>query len=101
MIDAKIEEVYFCRAFELIASLLESASLYVGPDTYTGVMHYLEHGEYELAYEGLFIDIMNSEFNIYNVDVESYLSLGLEFNMNNESVLDCHFWERLIEYVSE
>lgn len=69
----------------------------LGPETIEGVEHYLQHGEYEMAFEGLCMDLMRGELLVPE-DIPSCLKLAKAFRLEEESVFTGNFWETLIGY---
>lgn len=64
------------------------------------VQHYIEHDEYEMAFEGLFIEIMKLE-EIPKIDLFKSKEIGKSLKMNEESVFDFDFWNKFDNYVKE
>lgn len=65
------------------------------------VMHFYSHGEYEMALEGLIIEMMKAQKypKSYNMDVLN--ELVLYYRLNIESVFDYYFWEKFTKWISE
>lgn len=67
-------------------------------ETYEAVMHYIMHDEYEMAFEGLFLEIMQcSEWKGLK-SVLFYIKIGQFLGLENESVFDANFWHKLIDW---
>ncbi|MFJ5430960.1 hypothetical protein ACIPUP_17615 [Pectobacterium actinidiae] len=64
------------------------------------VNHFLDHGEYEVAYEGVFIELMSIGFNPDDIDVSHYIGIGIGIGLNKESVFDFDFWNKLNAYLN-
>lgn len=97
--DKEEKKVDYNEVYESIVSLLEAYSDILDTDTYSAVTHYLEHGEYEMAYEGLFIDLIDAKFEIQKIDIKYYLTLGVKLNLDKESVFKGDFWKCLTNYI--
>lgn len=65
------------------------------------VMHFYSHGEYEMALEGLIIELMKVQksSNCNNVDILN--DLVLYYRLNVESVFDYYFWEKFTKWLLE
>lgn len=63
-------------------------------DAVDAVEHYIEHDEYEMALEGLCLELMGmSEFT--SEDREICKRLSMQLGLNRESVFDPEFWQKL------
>jgi hypothetical protein len=67
-------------------------------DGLEGVMHYLEHGEYEMSFEGLVIELMKLEVYTDGFNFSEWKELGLQFRLNEESVFDSDFWSKFLAW---
>ena len=63
------------------------------------VRHYLENAEYEMAFEGLIIEIMNLKYRPA-IDWDECRKVGIELGLNQDSVFKIDFWERFENYIS-
>jgi len=63
------------------------------------VFHFLNHDEYEIAFEILFTEIMKLE-NIPNPDYIRFKEIGLALKLNEETVYDPEFWNNFIRFIS-
>jgi hypothetical protein len=94
-------EINHNEIHKAISSLLDTYSDILDTDTYSEVMHYLQHGEYEMAFEGLFIDLINASFDVQKVDIEYYFNLGEKLNLNKESIFNHEFWNVFKNYIEK
>lgn len=90
---------FFFIAKEFILNLLEKYKDRLEKDTISTVMHYVNHDEYEMAYEGLLIDLMSIEFNPKDIDILFCVNIGKEMNLDKESVFNYNFWIDFTEYM--
>ncbi|WP_394560152.1 hypothetical protein [Aquipseudomonas alcaligenes] len=58
------------------------------------VQHYLDHSEYEIALEGLIIDLMEQGVHYEG----AWRQLGIALGLNKETVLLPDFWDKLTKY---
>lgn len=61
--------------------------------------HYLDHDEYELAFEGLFLGLITHGTVKSSEKLNTYVALGKSLNLDKESILDAHFWPKLLHFV--
>nr|WP_208450335.1 hypothetical protein [Burkholderia anthina] len=81
--------------------LLEDYEGELGRETVDSVRHFIGHGEYEMAYEGLFIDLMDIRFDPNEINVDIYQKIGEDLNLNEERVFDEGFWEKFEDYLNK
>ncbi|MDQ0087462.1 hypothetical protein J2T12_000856 [Paenibacillus anaericanus] len=62
------------------------------------VMHYLEHGEYEMSFEGLVIEFYTTDKYPSHFNYEQWKELAVSFGLDKESVFDENFWEKFNEW---
>jgi len=85
---------------EYIRNLLSLVQSKLGEESVESVNHYLNHDEYEMAFEGLFLEIMKLE-EIPKVDLTESKKVGKFLKLNEESVFDFEFWEKFEIYVKQ
>lgn len=73
----------------------------LGRETVDSVRHFIDHDEYEMAYEGLFIDLMDIRFDPNEINVDIYRKIGEDLNLNEESVFDEGFLEKFEGYLNK
>lgn len=83
---------------EFIQSTLALVQFDLDNESIDAINHYLIYDEYEMAFEGLFIEIMSLE-TIPAVDIERSKEVGQLLKLNEESVFDSHFWKNFENYV--
>ncbi|WDR87345.1 hypothetical protein [Burkholderia ambifaria] len=81
--------------------LLEAYEGKLGQETVDAVRHFIDHDEYEMAYEGLFIDLMNIAFDPNEISVDIYRKIGEDLNLKEESVFEEGFWEKFEGYLDK
>lgn len=85
------------KLFELIVDCKE----YLDEETINEVMHFYKHDEYEMAIEGLIIEMIKADKYPKNVSVETINELVLYYRLNIESVFDYNFWGNYTEWISK
>lgn len=68
-------------------------------DAINEVLHYIEHGEPEIAFEGLFIELMQLGIMPKNIEEADCIELGRYLRLDRESVLDDEFWRKFISFL--
>ncbi|MEQ9925973.1 hypothetical protein ABRP60_13535 [Pectobacterium brasiliense] len=74
-----------------ISKLIELYGKNLDGGTINSVNHFLEHGEYEMAYERMFIDLMSIGFSPDDIDVSHYIKIGIRLGLNEESIFNFYF----------
>lgn len=89
----------FDEANRLLREAFVCNRRYLNDESVRAVTHYLNHDEYEMAFEGLFLDLM--EVNIFeNPEIlEQCYILGKLLGLDKESVFDVDFWKKFSEFV--
>lgn len=67
-------------------------------DLISNMQEYLEHGEYEMAFEGLFLAIMENGHSP-DLDLDKVLDYAIDLKLNEETMYDEDFWEKLKKFV--
>jgi hypothetical protein len=65
------------------------------------VAHYIEHGEFEMAYESLVLSCIDETVTCGQDLADELHQLGREFDMENESVFAFDFWARAQGYFAK
>lgn len=61
--------------------------------------HYLDHGENELAYEYIMLEIIESENGVISGSVGELIRLGLHLGMDKNDWTDESFWQKVCTYL--
>ena len=64
------------------------------------VLRYLNSAEYEMSFEGLFLDLMDIGRFRSNYDLEYCLEIGMGLNLNNVSVFNDDFWSLFVNFIN-
>ena len=86
--------------WEYIKSFIQTLLLEVKLDreSIEAINHYLEHDEYEMAFEGLFIEIMKLE-EVPKIDFVESMKVGRKLKLNEESIFDFEFWKKFETFI--
>jgi hypothetical protein len=96
---AKLEDrEFWLNAEKLLESLLGHVKNSLDPEAVSSVTHYLNHSEYEMAYEGLFIELMKLSEKPKDINFEAYTELGKALKLDVDSIFDSEFWSKYIAY---
>ncbi len=83
-----------------IQSCLEKVKPKLENEAVKTIEHYIYHNENEMAFEGLFIEIMNLDSYPLGIDKEKSRAVALALKLNEESVFDYHFWGKFNQYLN-
>lgn len=81
-----------------LRKLIEASNSILTADALSSVMHYYEHGEYEMAYEGLVLELIRSGKHPAGFDFLEWKNLAVSFNLDNDPVFDGSFWGKFVEW---
>lgn len=98
MIDASKKE-FWLMVEKLIQILLNKYAGLLDSESVDSIQHYLDHSEYEMAFEGLFIELMKANVDMDEGEIETYFKLGQDLGLDEDSVFDGNFWEKLRVFV--
>lgn len=84
---------------ELVADIqseVDANKSKISTEHISSIEHYLEHGEYSMAFEYLFLEIMENADADFTLGVEKAQEIGLFFDLNNpnECMVDDDFWTK-------
>lgn len=83
---------------KFIQSVLTIVQSSLNEEAIKSVNHYLEHDEYEMAFEGLFIEIMALK-EIPKINLLKSKEVGELLNLNKETIFDFEFWNNFENYI--
>lgn len=95
-----MDQTIYNEAFNFVMKTLNDVQSYLDKETLNAVNHYLSHSEIEMAFEGLFIEIMKLNLISY-ANNELILKTATKLNLNKESVFDIDFWNKLKQFTSK
>ncbi len=84
----------------IIKNIQSSCYAYLSTETIDAVTHYVDSDEYEMAAEGLLIDVMELEQLPDDFKKEDCLKLARLCNLDKEIVFCPDFWEQLNAFCS-
>ncbi len=67
-------------------------------DAISEVEHYFAHGEHEMAFEGLVIELMRADVVPPAFAYEDWCALARELGLDKDSVFDGEFWTKFVTW---
>jgi hypothetical protein len=89
-----IEKDFWLAIEQKINALLKAHRGALSEESIEAVQHYLDHSEYEIALEGLIIELMKNGINYE----DTWSQLALELDLDKETVLLPDSWKRMVIY---
>ncbi|MBP1967573.1 hypothetical protein [Paenibacillus aceris] len=77
---------------------IEASKALLASEGIDEVLHYFRHDEYEMAYEGLLIELTNIGEYPLNIDFLEWKELGEHYRLDKEFVFDSFIWEKFINW---
>ncbi len=94
-------EEFWLIAEKSIQTLLNKFTSLLDSESMDAVQYYIDRDEYEMAFEGLFIELMKAKAFIDKSEMELYLKLGQDLGLDEDSVFDSNFWNKFKIYVEQ
>ena len=83
-------------ALSELRSLVSDLDWALDDGSRSGVNHYLDHGEPEMAFEILGLHLITNSIEVDRRTAEAIMDLGSRLSLDIESVYDPTFWDRLV-----
>ncbi len=90
----------FIKVSQIASNLLAKECIELDQETRDSVSHFLAHDEYEMAYEGLLIEMIKSNYKPSREEADEYLKIGKALGLDKESVFDPDFWKKLESHLN-
>ena len=84
-----------------LLELITSCRKYIDDDTLNEVMHFYNHGEYEMSLEGLIIEMIKIKKYTRNISGEKIIDFVLYYHLDTESVFEYNFWKKFSDWILE
>lgn len=97
-LQSNVEHGSWTDVVAQIRRLLEAYAGLLSPEARQGVEHFLSHDEYEMAFEGLTIELMTLKEEISPDDRRCCVSLARRLGLVQDSVFDPNFWTKLSRF---
>lgn len=86
----------FQRVEEFLSTQLRNVDF--DEDARSQIDLYLENREYEMAFEGFFLELMDTRQHIA-LDRDACLQMAIDLNLDKETVFDVDFWIKLQKFL--
>jgi len=93
-----MDEAHYTYIENYIRSVLLIVQPELASDTANSIHHYLTQDEFEMAFEGLFIEVMNLP-HVPKLDFEESKKVGELLKLDQETVFDVDFWNKFRNYI--
>ncbi|MFG0293770.1 MAG: hypothetical protein ACF8MJ_11565 [Phycisphaerales bacterium JB050] len=84
--------------WERVKEIIEACRPLLGDDTLEEVDHYLTHDEWEMAFEGLLIELMRADVVPPTYDFEKWCALLRDLGLDEDSVFDAYLWDKFVAW---
>ena len=81
--------------YNAIEKLVEAHKCALTRQERDDVLHYLRHDEPEIAFEGLFLDLMGKGNITISKNADDYMEMARQLLLDKENVFDNDFWDKL------
>ena len=82
-----------------LLELIKECEKEIDKESFEEVMHFYSHGEYEMALEGLLIEMVKARKYPKSYNLDEINDLVLCYRLNIESVFDYYFWEKFTKWI--
>lgn len=82
-----------------LLDLITDSIQYFDEETIMEIMHFYRHDEYEMALEGLIIELIKIQKYPPNFSYDEINELVIYYRLNVESVFEYDFWEKYLDWV--
>ena len=89
------------NSIEKLSRYIEVSKNIISSEAYLEISHFYNHGEYEMAFEGLIIELIQEAKYPQDFESSEWENLGMEFGFDKESVFDYDIWNKFIKWSSE
>ncbi|KJS13671.1 MAG: hypothetical protein VR67_03515 [Peptococcaceae bacterium BRH_c8a] len=83
---------------EKLALYIKSAEKLIPRDGLESVKHYYKHDEFEMAFEGLILELLKTGKYPNNYDYIQWKELAIHYGLNKESVFDGQLWSKFVKW---
>lgn len=93
-----MDEAHYAYIESYIRSVMFLVQSELASDTAHTIHHYLAHSEFEMAFEGLFIEVMQLPY-VPKLDFSESRKVGELLELDQETVFDVDFWNKFRNYI--
>ncbi len=92
--------VTFEKTKKLINELIDKNNEYLDTESKEAILNYIEHDEYEMAFEGLFIELIKLNLLLSSDDERDMaFELAQKLNLDKNSIFEEQFWEMFMNFI--
>lgn len=95
-----MEEDEWTNVKHFIQRTLKEVESRIGQQSIDSINHYVDHDEYEMAFEILFLIIMELK-DFPKIDLLKSKQMAEFLKLNEETVYDTDFWNSFISYIQK
>lgn len=81
-----------------VAEIIGACRSVLSDEAIEGVDHYYEHGEPEMAFEGLLIELMKADAAPPTFDYDAWCALGRDCGLDEDCVFDAELWTKFLAW---
>lgn len=86
------------KQIQILEEFINMSKNILSSEGLEGVEHYREHGEYEMSFEGLVIELYTTGKYPPYFKFTEWKELAVAFGLDEESVFDEKFWGKFVEW---
>ena len=94
-----MEKAEYFRNENEFNQLYEEYAFQMPLDTKEHVLHFVNHSELEMAFEGFCIDLMTVHVKLSLDNARKFYRIGLSLGLDKESIYDPDFWTKFKSYI--
>ena len=96
--DKNNDNSFWSSARGLLQELLDECKQKLDSESIKEVQHYITHDEYEMAFEGMFLELIKLGYYPEAICSNKYIGLGKSLRLDIESVFSPDFWTSYRQY---
>jgi len=85
---------------EYIEELLNNSNNDFDKETIDFIRHYIEYDEFEMAFEALLIEMINSK-KYWHINKKKAKEIALVLKLDKEPIYDFDFWKKFESFITE
>lgn len=80
------------KIYKRLKNYVDLSRSLISEEGFKEIMHFFNHGEFEMAFEGLVIELMEAKKYPIHYEHQEWKRMGLEFKLDKDCVFDGNFW---------
>jgi hypothetical protein len=86
------------NAVEFVTKTLSDIRPFLDVETFNAINHYITHSEIEMAFEVMFLEVINQNLAI-RIDSGTAIRTAKELSLDKETVFDVDFWSKFTNFI--